>query len=255
MSPLFVFFFTILSASAGVLAECQYPCVCQFAKSKKNAECPNGNLAAIPRSLDPDSENLDLSGNAIKKLQREEFKKARLVNLQSIDLSNNGLQEIDEDAFRDVINLVELDLSNNKLTHIESDTFPRWLQHLNLNNNMLKSIGQFNFLTLPHLKVLELEGCQIETIHPKAFLQLAALEVINLKRNKIQNLDKDAFKETTHLSSILIEDNPWSCDCKLRGFRDWYISRNFNDKALTCKQPASLKNQLWTNVPATQFAC
>ena len=218
---------------------------------KSTASCSNSNLVSVPRSLDPDSEELDLSHNSIAKLPDNIFRDVDLLNLQMVNLHANKIDYIGEDAFRGVTNLRQLDLSDNYISTMKSGAIPRWVLILNLNGNPLKRLEPNNFLSSPLLRQLLMERCEIEFIHPNALV--VGLQLINLRSNKLTHLNETVFKEQRQLTTLQLEDNPWDCDCNLRRFRDWYYK--YDVGSVKCQSPKGLNGKIWKNLTSFDFLC
>lgn len=58
-----------------------------------------------------------------------------------------------------------------------------------------------------------------------------------------------------HLKTLILDGNPWRCDCELRGFRDWFLASKLNSVSLSCSEPEHLVDRLWEDVSAEEFAC
>ncbi|CAH1105512.1 unnamed protein product [Psylliodes chrysocephalus] len=250
-------FSVALALAAPDWTDCPSPCRCTWSSGKKTALCKKAGFTGIPGTLDEGMQVLDLSGNLITKLPKAAFKSVGLINLQRIYLSRAGLTEIHRDSFKDLIILVEIDLSDNEITSLHPDTFHgnERLRILYLNGNPLKQLIKSQFPTLPHLRTLELEGCHLEVINKEAFIHLTALETLNLKYNQLQNLSEATFMNFAHLKTLALDGNPWSCDCKLRGFRDWFLASKLHSISLICSEPPTLSERLWEEVPSEEFAC
>lgn len=252
-----VMFALALAVAAPDWTDCPSPCRCKWSSGKKTALCKQAGFTGIPGTLDEDMQVLDLSGNSISKLPRAAFRSVGLMNLQRIYLSNAGISEIHHDAFKDLIILVEVDLSHNEITSLHPDTFRgnERLRMLYLNKNPLRQLIASQFPPLPHLRILQLEGCHLEFINRDAFINLSALESLNLKYNLLQNLSERAFMNFAHLKTLLLDGNPWRCDCDLRGFRDWFLISKLHSISLSCAEPETLSEQMWEDVPSEKFAC
>ena len=111
--------------------------------------------------------------------------------------------------------------------------------------NPLIKLRAVQFPILPHLRTLELEECQLESIHSNAFVNLHQLDYLNLKRNRLTTLSETVISPLMHLMTLLLNDNPWICDCNLKLFRNWYLAKKFQTQSLTCQQPLQYTNITW----------
>ncbi|XP_045479679.1 leucine-rich repeat-containing protein 24-like [Harmonia axyridis] len=258
MAVIFVVLLMITLASASPdWTDCQLPCVCKWSGGKRSAVCKSGGLTSVPNSLDSDLQVLYLSQNHIKYLPKDAFKNAGLMNLQRIYLIKNGLLELNQDAFNELLILIEIDLSHNALTSLHPLTFHgnERLKVLFLSGNPLTQLIEKQFPPLPHLRILDLEGCRIEYIHKDAFVNLGSLESLNLKYNLLKNVSETTFMNFAHLKTLQLDGNPWRCDCELRGFRNWFLASNLHSTSLSCSEPDFLYERHWENVNSEEFAC
>jgi len=79
----------------------------------------NGQLTSLsPDLLGPCKKlkYLDLQGNALGTLQKNQFKGLR--DLETLDISNNNISKIDSSHFGDLTKLVSINLANNSLPSV-----------------------------------------------------------------------------------------------------------------------------------------
>lgn len=79
----------------------------------------NGQLTSLsPDSLGPCKKlkYLDLQGNALGTLQKNQFKGLR--DLETLDISSNNISKIDSSHFGDLTKLVSINLANNSLPSV-----------------------------------------------------------------------------------------------------------------------------------------
>ncbi|KAK9708699.1 Leucine rich repeat [Popillia japonica] len=249
--------FVALAFAAPDWTDCPTPCRCKWTSGKKTASCRNASFVSLPHKLHSEIQVLDLSANSIPRLGSDAFKSAGLMNLQRIFIKSCRLREIHKDAFRDLIILVEVDLSDNEIRSLDPETFHgnERLRHVYLNGNPLRRLEEDQFPTLPNLKTLHLAECLLEFIHENALRNLLNLETINLSLNRLHNLTERSFKNLSSLKSLALDGNPWTCDCNLRGFRDWYLANNLRSSFLVCSHPERYNGRLWEAVGSEDFAC
>lgn len=168
------------------------------------------------------------------------------------------LRDVHRDAFHELIILIEVDLADNEISSLHPETFAgnERLRVLTLSGNPLGELREAQFPPLPHLRNVELEGCQLTHVHRDAFVHLAGLEAVNLRSNQLRQLSEAVFMSTGRINTLALDGNPWRCDCQLRGFRNWYLSKNLRSGIpLTCSEPETVTGRTWASVPAAEFAC
>ncbi len=187
--------------------------------------------------------------NNSKLISSELFSVAKsLVNTEILDLSENSLLEIPQNAFNS-----ELKMSSKSQ-----------LKNLILSNSKIKRIGSNAFESLPHLTLLELDNNLINKIDDNAFqFSIDSKEpnhklVIILNKNK---LETNSFTENTfrtqnnisislHLQNNLLTKlsekifrpfvanssnelklfgNKFECDCDMKWLLDTNVSKNIYD--------------------------
>lgn len=61
-------------------------CTCKWSEGKRMADCRNAGFQNVPDTLTHDIQTLILDENPIKKLEKDIFKTAGLLNLQTLSL-------------------------------------------------------------------------------------------------------------------------------------------------------------------------
>lgn len=82
---------------------------------KKAAECVQYELTAVPRGLSPELQSVDLSQNPLQLLPRDAFREVGLVNLHKLFLRDCGIRDLHQEAFSGLEILIELDLTANQV--------------------------------------------------------------------------------------------------------------------------------------------
>lgn len=253
----FLFYVTTL---LGIVTsdKCAVECSCKWKSGKRTVECVNRALTSIPEWIDPETQVLDTSGNDIRTLPSNIFKRVRLTNLQRLYLRECRIDRIDSEALAGLTNLVELDLSHNLLTVVPTASFldTPFLRDLVLSNNLLKRIHSHAFKSTPNLVKLDLSHTQLVEIEAKGFRGLELLESLKLNNNQLSTLHPGTFEPLNKLTSIELHDNPWICDCHLREMKMWLVKHNLPTlQAPLCHGPKQLLNRTFTDLSIDDFAC
>lgn len=198
-----------------------------------------------------------LNENNLQTLNREEFTTLGLVNLQKIYLKKSNIKYLHRETFKNLKILVELDLSDNLIEQLDKQTFSGndRLRILYLYSNPIKILIADQFPVLPYLRTIDLHNCEIASIDETSFSNVDLLEYLNLKQNSLPTLPGNVFTHMKNLKTLIIDENPWNCDCKLKKFRNWYVKNNLNRISLHCKSPFSLIDQQWETIHEDAFGC
>ncbi|XP_056144900.1 TLR4 interactor with leucine rich repeats-like [Lampris incognitus] len=202
-----------------------------------------------------------------------------LWSLQRLDLSQNQLSALGEGFSLGLNSLFELFLAHNRLTVLESKTLQNLdnLVKLDLSANLIELVKPGALSSLTALRRLLLDGNQLTTLDLELLSTLHSLEVLGLRGNRIHTAEQEVFAPLSNLAlldlgfnrlsrlhfktllsiqtasvHILLEANPWHCDCDLqRVFHKLAtIRRLFLDdyKRLRCSQPKELRGSLMVEV-------
>uniref|UniRef100_A0A3B3HCC4 Toll-like receptor 22 n=1 Tax=Oryzias latipes TaxID=8090 RepID=A0A3B3HCC4_ORYLA len=135
------------------------------------------------------------------KLRRIEARLLELcTNVTELDLADNDIQAISEDAFKCLPHLKTLTLSGNKLPFVPSATrnLPG-LYKLDLKSNSINRLQCQDFANQTELRILYLQNNSISNLKDCVFEDLVRLEILKLQSNKIIKLN-NAFKR--HLPNL-----------------------------------------------------
>ena len=141
-----------------------------------------------------------------------------LFQLQTLDLGQNFIDFISEEAFVSLLNLKSLYLDANNLVAVPSPTSLRplasSLTHLNLGQNAIQTLQSDVFLPLRSLKQLNLTGASILNISLHAFRGLGGLyevdtglKSLSLDSNALDQFPSAALAQLPHLESLFIGGN------------------------------------------------
>ncbi|KAM4609412.1 uncharacterized protein ACJ7VT_015184 [Polymixia lowei] len=198
-------------------------------------------------------QKLDLSKNHLSALGNS-FSLG-LDSLSELFLANNRLTVLKNQTFHNLDNLVKLDLSANLIKQIQPRALSGMtaLRRLHLDGNQLTTLDLHIFSTLHSLEVLGLRGNLIGTAAPGAFAPLSNLARLDLASNQLTRLQfKTLLSIRTSSVHVLLEENPWHCDCDLqRVFKKLAsVQRLFLDdyQKLRCSTPDELKGSVMVDV-------
>lgn len=242
---------------ADFTTECQRPCDCRWQSGNKAAICSNSSIKTVPANLSNDIQILDLSNNNLHQLHQEAFKKVGLSNLKKLFLKECSIETIHKTAFATLAIMIELDLSKNKIRHLHPDTFKgtEKLRLINLNNNLIDKLEDGLFRNLKFLQKVEASNNRIVRIGTKAFVNLPQLKILRFDGNILSHMKPETLMGLRNLSGLDLHNNPWRCDCNLQPFRDWVISHNLYTAPTSCVEPDSVQGKLWNELDSSNFAC
>ncbi|KAL4703357.1 hypothetical protein ACJJTC_013123, partial [Scirpophaga incertulas] len=247
----------LTTTSADFTTECQRPCDCRWQSGNKAAICSNSSLKVIPANLSSDIQILDLSNNNLLQLHQEAFRKVGLSNLKKLFLRECYIESIHKSAFITLAIMIELDLSKNRIHYLHPDIFKSTekLRLINLSNNLIEKLDDGVFRNMKYLQKVEMSNNKIVRIGTKAFVNLPQLKILRFDGNNISHMKPETFNGLKNLSGLDLHNNPWRCDCNLQVFREWVITHNLYTPPTSCAEPPSVRDKLWNELDSTNFAC
>lgn len=158
-------------------------------------------------SIFPSLEILDLNDVKMTKWNRDFVKNAK--SLKRIWLSQNDLEEIEDNSFLGATALEILTLHNNKIAKISDKAFNGLFQlkSLELQENALTTLNGGVFKQLKKLKELNLSENQIVKIDENVFSANDKLEFLNMGVNNISELPANVFKSQESLTVVFVQNN------------------------------------------------
>jgi len=160
-----------------------------------------------------DLEELHINDGGLQKISAHAFKHVR--GLKRLDFSDNGISNIDYNAFDEVgHSLVYLRLSHalaGSLKQVPGDALRPLgsLQHLDLSHNKLQTLPETSFHFLRRLRVIQLEDNMIDNLHKGTFQGdiHQSLEEIYFSFNRLPSINTHTFVDMTHLNRLFLDDN------------------------------------------------
>lgn len=165
--------------------------------------------------------DLDLSYNDISSLPPHIFHS--LEQLECLNISHNALNSVINDTFVPLANLKYLDLSSNVLTQLSDTSFSEntKLQVLRLDNTQLTNVKTELLSPLTNLVQLSVShNPRLASIDNEIFYHKPKLRDIDLSHNVLTRLPHSLT--SLNLSSLDMSDNPWTCDCHMAWYAEWW---------------------------------
>ncbi|XP_017260800.1 toll-like receptor 13, partial [Kryptolebias marmoratus] len=127
-------------------------------------DCESRGLVTVPDDLPRDAVSVDLGGNQIEKLNKDDF--FHMLKLRTLVLNSNLISHVDDGSFINLVLLKTLDMKINSLTNLTSNIFQG----------------------LSNLILLDLSVNKIKFIHSSAFQFLTSLETLQLDTNHLHEI-------------------------------------------------------------------
>uniref|UniRef100_A0A8D8Q459 Carboxypeptidase N subunit 2 n=1 Tax=Cacopsylla melanoneura TaxID=428564 RepID=A0A8D8Q459_9HEMI len=164
---------------------------------------------------------LDLSHNKIQTLPPELFQS--LEQLQTLNISNNELASVINDSFSSMRMLKTLDMSFNEVSQLSDNTFSenKKLEALRIDNTLLTNLKTELLAPLTQLVQLYVSNNQhLTQIDNEILYNKPKLRHIDLSHNGLTSLPHSLVG--LNLSSLDMSDNPWTCDCNMAWFAEYW---------------------------------
>ncbi|XP_051560541.1 SLIT and NTRK-like protein 1 [Myxocyprinus asiaticus] len=223
----------------------EHICSCNAIEGDLHIDCEKRGLTNLHHLTGPSSQfyHLLLHGNSLSRLFPNEF--ANFYNAVSLHLENNGLHDIVPGSFLGLQLVKRLHINNNKIRSFKKSTFLGLddLEYLQADFNLLRDIDPSVFRDLSKLEVLILNDNLISALPINVF-QNVPITHLDLRGNRIKTLSYEGILEQIPgIVEVLLEDNPWDCNCDLVSLKEWLenIPQNALMGRVICEAPTRLQ--------------
>lgn len=153
-------------------------------------DASRAGLSQIPAALTTSIRTLKLAGNLMTAVRCGDLDSYPLLRL--LDLSDNVIMELEEDALGRLEVLTTLYLSGNKLRTVPK-SLPSGLTSLYLERNNIEELASGELQGLPRLRYLSLRNSGLKVIQNGALGQLPSLQTLDLSYNPMTRLPGNAL--------------------------------------------------------------
>ncbi|KAM3608435.1 uncharacterized protein V6R79_025259 [Siganus canaliculatus] len=164
-----------------------------------------------------------------------------LGSLKYLNLQENRINVIHDQAFQDLVKLENFYLNDNLLSDLPRLAFKGLsrLKMLNLGGNQLTNLSKTWFSDLVELEVLYLDRNQVLYIEEGTFENLTSLITLHLNSNNLSSLPFPVFQPIYFLGRLYLFRNPWECDCSLEWLKEWMENYKLV-RDIPCASPSSV---------------
>ncbi|XP_061735708.1 nyctalopin [Nerophis ophidion] len=164
-----------------------------------------------------------------------------LGSLKYLNLQENRINVIHDQAFQDLVRLENFYLNDNQLSDLPRQAFKGLsrLKMLNLGGNRLTNVSKTWFSDLVELEILYLDRNQLLYIEEGTFENLTSLITLHLNSNNLTTLPFPVFQPVYFLGRLYLFKNPWECQCSLEWLKDWMENYKLV-RDIPCSAPSSV---------------
>ncbi|XP_073507108.1 platelet glycoprotein Ib alpha chain [Phyllobates terribilis] len=162
------------------------------------------------------------------------------IMIEDLNLANNSLRKLPKVSLLPA--LTTLQLSNNQISTIEDNAFTglERLKMLKLQHNQIDSLSEEVFKSLPSLDHLDLSYNQLLYLPDRLLSSSENLVILYLSGNRLTEIP-DNFFEDLDLGYVYLEKNRWNCNCALLYFKNWLEADE--DRVYEISKEGPTKNQ------------
>ncbi|XP_069692523.1 chaoptin-like isoform X1 [Periplaneta americana] len=185
---------------------------------------------------------LDLHGNALAELRRNQFRGLR--DTEVLDLSHNNLSRVDSSHLADLNKMSWCNLSHNAIAELTRGTFARntVLRVLHMSHNRLRRLDSNSFRGMRFIRRLYFSDNQITDVGRGTFGSVTRVGTIDLARNLIKKIDFQMFHQLQLVELIDVSENQVTEVQKL-SFKDLYLVRiNLSHNAIERIESGAFEN-------------
>ncbi|KAJ9574817.1 hypothetical protein L9F63_008016, partial [Diploptera punctata] len=156
----------------------------------QTVDASRAGLSQVPAALTTSIRTLKLAGNIVTAVRCGDLDSYPLLRI--LDLSDNMILELEEDALGRLEILMTLYLSGNKLRTVPK-SLPSGLISLHLQRNTIQELASGELQGLPRLRYLSLKDSGLTVIQNGALAQLPALQTFDISCNPLTRLPGNAL--------------------------------------------------------------
>ncbi|CAG9798446.1 unnamed protein product [Chironomus riparius] len=165
------------------------------------------NVPSIICDTFPNLLKIEFGSNGIQIIDEKAFKNC--TKLKNLWLQSNRISKIDENAFVENVDLLFITFNVNQITEVAENLFinQHKLTELRLCSIPLSDLPKNIFNSLQNLTILHLESNILKDLRAEWFLPLTSLLTIYLSSNLIEELPKDIFIPMKNLNTLYLGNN------------------------------------------------
>ncbi|XP_048419210.1 leucine-rich repeat, immunoglobulin-like domain and transmembrane domain-containing protein 2 isoform X1 [Stegostoma tigrinum] len=238
-----MFCLLLVCCTKATVASCVSECSCRNDSFGRSLICMPSSLQRIPEDIP--------------------------LDVRKIRIENSHLAELPRGAFSRIRALEYLWLNFNQiaLMHVKSLQHLHHLSELRLQGNKLRSVPWTAFQECPALKILDLKHNRLDVLPEYALRYLTNLTYLDISFNQLTVISRDVFlnwpvyqrtqqprdQGSSNSNAVLsLHDNPWLCDCRLKGFVQFIKSISprliLMNSYLSCSGPESRAGKFFYEV-------
>lgn len=219
-------FILLFSTTLVRSSKCPSMCKCDTF----SVSCVEKSIAYIPNFdvLENSPSVIDLSGNDITEVQRNDFNFEVNKYVIEVYLNNSNLADIHPEAFAEMKKLQGLYLQTNLLSSVPEGFIKRNrdLILLNLAENLFNDMPK---ITSKSLEILILSKSDVHVVPADSLDNLPNIRLLMLDQNKITHIAVSMFQSAKSFFYVELRYNPWDCNCQTIHLFEYLTNERFID--------------------------